>query len=108
MTYAEQHDCATTRTYASATTLNYYLRIDKDDENTPLIASIEMDNNDIPVPRKGDRILFDLDFPINLDPAYEDYIVPGKIYKVKQVCHCYDGTDANLNIEVIVEVDDAD
>lgn len=108
MTYAEQHDCVATRTCESTTTLNYYLRIDKDDENTPLISSIEMDNNDIPVPRKGDRILFDTDFPINLDPVYEDYIVPGEIYKVKQVCHCYDKKEANLNIEVIVEIDDAD
>lgn len=107
MTYTEQHDCKAIRTCQSTNTINYYLRIGKDDENTVLISSIEMDNNDMPVPRKGDRILFDLNFPINLDPAYEDYITAGEIYKVKQVCHCYDGTEANLVIEIIMEIDDA-
>lgn len=105
MDYAEKHDCKTVRTYQSTNTLNYFLRIGKDDADIVLISSIDMDNNDIPVPRKGDRVLFDLDFPINLDPNYADYLTAGEIYKVKSVCHCYDGADANLVVEVILEID---
>ena len=105
MTYAEHHDCVATRTIKSTNTLNYYLRIGKDDENTVLISSIQMDGNDIPVPRKGDRVVFDLNFPVNLDPKFEDYLTAGEIYKVKQVVHCYDGTEANLVVEVIMEID---
>ena len=106
MSYAEHRDCTAIRTCQSTNTVNYYLRIGKDDENTILVASIEMDNNDMPIPRKGDRIIFDIDSPVNLDPEYEDYITAGEIYKVKQVVHCYNGTEANLVVEVIMEIDD--
>ena len=106
MSYTEHRDCTAIRTYQSTNTVNYYLRIGKDDENTVLVASIEMDNNDIPIPRKGERIIFDIDSPVNLDPEYEDYITAGEIYKVKQVIHCYNGTEANLVVEVIMEIDD--
>ena len=59
----------------------------------------------MPIPRKGDRIIFDIDSPVNLDPEYEDYITAGEIYKVKQVIHCYNGTEANLVVEIIMEID---
>ena len=104
MSYTEHRDCTAIRTYQSTNTVNYYLRIGKDDENTVLVASIEMDNNDMPIPRKGDRIIFDIDSPVNLDPAYEDYITAGEIYKVKQVVRCYDGTEGDLVVEVIMEI----
>lgn len=107
MTYAEhQKNCTAIRTYQSTNTVNYYLRIGKGDENTILVASIEMDNNDMPIPRKGERIIFDIDSPINLDPKYEEYITSAEIYKVKQVVHCYNGAEANLVVEVIMEIDD--
>lgn len=105
MTYAEQRDCRAIRTYQSTNTVNYYLRIGENDENTVLVASIEMDNNDMPIPRKGERVIFDLNSPINLDPRYEDYITLGEIYKVKQVAHCYDDKEANLTVEIIMEID---
>lgn len=108
MTYAEQYDCRAIRTYQSANTVNYYLRIGKDDENTVLVASIEMDNNDMPIPRKGERVIFDINFPVNLDPKYEDYIRAGEIYKVKKVIHCYDRAEANVVIEIIMEIDNGD
>ena len=104
MSYTEHRDCTAIRTYQSTNTVNYYLRIGKDDENTVLVASIEMDNNDMPIPRKGDRIIFDIDCPVNLDPEYEDYITVGKIYKIKQVVYCYNSTEANLVVEVIIDI----
>lgn len=63
MSYTEHRDCTAIRTYQSTNTVNYYLRIGKGDENTVLVASIEMDNNDMPIPRKGERIIFDIDSP---------------------------------------------
>ena len=107
--YATDHNCVSTRSLTTWDTIRFFVKTGKEVGDEVLVAEIVYDpTNPVPIPKKGELVIFDMDMPINSDPAYEDYVAPCMNYKVKRVCHCYSGKEAIDNIDILMEIDDAD
>ena len=107
--YAIDHNCISTRSLETQDTIRFFVKTGEEVGDEVLVAEIVNNPiNPVPIPKKGEQVIFDMDMPVNDDPAYEDYIAPCMIYKVKRVCHCYSGKGLNDHIDVLMEIDDAD
>ena len=107
--YATDHNCISTRSPEAQDIIRFFVKTGEEVGDEILVAEIVNNpTNPMPIPKKGEQVIFDMNMPINNDPAYEDYIAPCMIYKVKRVCHCYDSRELNDHIEVMMEIDDAD
>ena len=107
--YATDHNCISTRSLAAQDTIRFFVKTGEEVGDEVLVAEIVNNpTNPVPIPKKGEQVIFDTDTLINDDPAYDDYVAPCTIYKVKRVCHCYNGKELNDHIDVMMEIDDAD
>ena len=104
--YATDHNCISTHSPEAQDTIRFFVKTGEEVGDEVLVAEIVNNPiNPMPIPKKGEQVIFDMDMPINTDPAYEDYIAPCTIYKVKRVCHCYSGKGLNDHIDIRMEID---
>ena len=107
--YATDHNCISTRSPEAQDTIRFFVKTGEELGEETLVAEIVNNPvNPVPIPKKGEQVIFDMDMSTNDDPTYEDYIAPCMIYKVKRVCHCYSGKGLNDHIDILMEIDDAD
>ena len=107
--YAADHNCISTRSLAAQDTIRFFVKTGEEVGDEVLVAEIVNNpTNPVPIPKKGEQVIFDLNIPVNDDPAYDDYVSQGIVYKVKRVCHCYDSKELNDHIDILMEIDDAD
>lgn len=107
--YATDHNCVSTRSLAAQDTIRFFVKVGEELGEETLVAEIVNNpTNPVPIPKKGEQVIFDLNMPVNDDPAYDDYVSQGIVYKVKRVCHCYGDKEINDHIDVMMEIDDAD
>ena len=105
--YATDHNCISTRSLATSDTIRFFVKTGEEFGDEVLIAEIVNNPiNPVPIPKKGEQVIFDFNMPVNDDPEYDDYIGTGIVYKVKRVCHCYGGKEAIDNVDVLMEIDD--
>lgn len=104
--YATNHNCISTRSLATSDTIRFFVKTGEEVGDEVLVAEIVNNPiNPVPIPKKGEQVIFDFNTPVNDDPEYDDYIGTGIIYKVKRVCHCYSGEEAIDNIDILMEID---
>lgn len=105
--YASEHNCISTRSVSVHDTIRFFVKTGEECGDETLVAEIiNNPTNPVPIPKKGELVIFDLDMPTNADPEYDDYVSQGTVYKVKRVCHCYGGKEVSDHIDVIMEIDD--
>ena len=105
--YATDHNCISTRSPETQDTIRFFVKTGEEVGDEVLVAEIVNNpTNSIPIPKKGEQVIFDFNVPVNDDPEYDDYIGTGIIYKVKRVCHCYSGKELSDHIDVTMEIDD--
>ena len=104
--YATDHNCISTRSLATSDTIRFFVKTGEEVGDEVLVAEIVNNPiNPVPIPKKGEQVIFDFNTPVNDDPEYDDYIGTGIIYKVKRVCHCYSGKETIDNIDILMEID---
>lgn len=107
--YATDHNCTSERSLTAQDTIRFFVKTGKEFGDETLVAEvINCPTNPVPVPKKGEQVIFDMDMLTNDDPAYEDYTAPCTVYKVKRVCHCYGSKEVADHIDVFMVIDDAD
>lgn len=107
--YTTDHNCISTRPLAAQDTIRFFVKTGEEVVDEVLVAEIVNNpTNPMPIPKKGEQVIFDMNMPINNDPAYDDYVSQDIVYKVKRVCHCYSGKELNDHIDILMEIDDAD
>lgn len=105
--YATDHNCISTRSLETQDTIRLFVKTGEEVGDEVLVAEIVNNPiNPVPIPKKGEQVIFDMDMLTNNDPAYEDYVTPCMNYKVKRICHCYSGKEAIDNIDILMEIDD--
>ena len=107
--YAIDHNYESTRSLAAQDIIRFFVKTGKRFDELALVAEITNNpSNPVSIPKKGEQVIFDFNMPVNDDIDYGDYIGTGIVYKVKRVCHCYEGKEVNDIIEVLMEIDDED
>ena len=107
--YATDHNCISTRSLETQDTIRFFVKTGEEVGDEVLVAEIVNNpTNPVPIPKKGEQVIFDFNMPINNDPEYDEYVSTGIIYKVKCVCHCYSDKEVNDHIDIMMEIDDAD
>lgn len=107
--YATKHNCVSTRSLAAQDVIRFFVKTGKEFDEVALVTEIVNNpTNPVLIPKKGEQVVFDINMPVNDDDEYDDYIGTGIVYKVKRVCHCYEGEEVNDIIEVLMEIDDED
>ena len=107
--YATDHNCISTRSPEAQDTIRFFVKTGEEVGDEVLVAEIVNNpTNPMPIPKKGEQVIFDFNMPVNDDPEYDDYVSQGIVYKIKRVCHCYSGKGLNDHIDVLMEIDDAD
>lgn len=107
--YATDRNCVSTRSLEAQDTIRFFVKTGEEVGDEVLVAEIVNNpTNPMPIPKKGEQVIFDMDMPVNDDPEYDDYVSQGIVYKIKRVCHCYGDKEINDHIDVLMEIDDAD
>ena len=104
--YATDHNCVSTRSPEAQDAIRFFVKTGEEVGDEVLVTEIVNNpTNPMPIPKKGEQVIFDMNMPINNVPAYEDYITPCMIYKVKRICHCYSDKEVNDHIDIMMEID---
>lgn len=105
--YATDHNCFSARSPATWDTIRFFVKTGEEVGDEVLVAEIVNNpTNPMPIPKKGELVIFDMDMLTNNDPEYDDYVSQGIVYKIKRVCHCYSDKEVNDHIDVMMEIDD--
>ena len=104
--YATDHNCISTRSPEAQDTIRFFVKTGEEVGDEVLVAEIVNNpTNPVPIPKKGEQVIFDFNMPVNDDPEYDDYVSQGIVYKIKRVCHCYGDKEINDHIDVMMEID---